>query len=472
MPLEFDFTNASAAMLTRKHGFTLRELSALQKRGGEIHRGLLRRRRNAQLGFYDLPYDDLLVNTVRALAVRVRRQFEHFVLLGIGGSALGAITLVKALAHPYHNLLPQKHRALTPRMFFLDNPDPESITLLLDVIDLRKTVFNVVTKSGDTAETISAFMYFFDRVSRLLGAAATRERFIATTSPRSGWLSEFSRKQQLKMLPIPANVGGRFSVLSAVGLFPAAVAGIDVRQIVRGAAAMDRRCRFSDLKKNPAYLNAAIHFLADQRKGKTISVLMPYASALQDVADWYRQLWAESLGKRFDLAGREVFVGQTPIRSLGATDQHSQLQLYLEGPNDKIVTFLRVGKFRANATIPRPKDEMFRKFDNLAGKNISDLLDAEFLATEFVLTKNRRPNICITLDTISPQTLGELLFFYEVQTAFAAGLYNINAFDQPAVEEGKILTHALMGRNRPEDEAKRREFTRYLERRKRSRCLS
>ncbi|HBF35564.1 TPA: glucose-6-phosphate isomerase, partial [Candidatus Sumerlaeota bacterium] len=217
------------------------------------------------------------------------------------------------------------------------------------------------------------------------------------------------------------------------------------------------RCSNPNLMKNPAYLNAAIHYLADKKKGKSISVMMPYANALKDVADWYRQLWAESIGKAFDLKGKKVNVGQTPVKALGATDQHSQVQLYVEGPNDKIFTFIGTEKFRAECPIPESFKDI-PELNYLQGHDMGTLLNAELDATEFALYCAERPSVKFILDEISPENVGGLLYLLEVQTAFSGGLYNINAFDQPGVEEGKKATAALMGRTKPEDIAKAKEI--------------
>jgi len=186
-------------------------------------------------------------------------------------------------------------------------------------------------------------------------------------------------------------------------------------------------------------------------------VMMPYANALRDVADWYRQLWAESIGKAKDVQGKTVNVGQTPIKALGATDQHSQVQLYVEGPNDKIFTLIKTEQFRAKCPIPKS----FKAIPELryfAGHDMGELLNVELDATEFALAKNKRPSVRIILDEISPENLGGLLYMLEVQTAFSGGLYNINAFDQPGVEEGKKATAALMGRGTDKDKVKEREI--------------
>ncbi len=469
MAIKFDFTNAMSSATGEAHGINPRAIEALQSRALAIHKTLQTQRKSGILGFYHLPYDDCLVRAVRALAATVRKTCENFVVLGIGGSALGAQCLCRALTHPYHNLLPRKMRKNTPRIFFLDNVDPEQVSGLLDTMNLRRTLFNVVTKSGTTVETMATFFLFYNRLKRAVGASRVDRHLVITTDPHKGELHRIARAHRLRTFPIPDNVGGRFSVFSAVGLLPAAVVGINIRALLQGAQAMDKRCRSTRLWKNPAYLNAAIHYIADTEKGKTMSVMMPYSYALAVVADWYCQLWAESLGKRLSLDGRRVEVGQTPIKAVGATDQHSQIQLYNEGPSNKIITFLQVNKFRMRSRVPH-LPSLSPSLRHLMGVELGELLNSELLATEFALTKNQRPNVKFIFDTITPENLGELLFLLEVQTAFAGGLYNVNAYDQPGVEEGKRAANALLGQDSPQAQQKKAELDAF-QKRKRHQCL-
>jgi len=456
MTIRFDYNAVMADVIGPQHGLTKKAIEALPPRADKLHADLLEKRKSAQLGFFALPYDALLVDAINASAKSLK-GYESFVVLGLGGSALGPYCLHTALAHNYHNDLSAKQRKNHPRLYVLDNSDPEILTRLLDVIDPKKTVFNVITKSGGTPETMCQLMVIVELIKRKVGADALPKHLVAPPDREKGLLRPFTTENELASFVIPDNVGGRFSVFTAVGLLPAAVEGIDIARILAGAREMDKRCKTADLFKNPAYLNAAIHYLADTKKGKVMSVMMPYANALRDVADWYRQLWAESIGKAKDVQGKTVNVGQTPIKALGATDQHSQVQLYVEGPNDKIFTLIKTEQFRAKCPIPKS----FKAIPELryfAGHDMGELLNVELDATEFALAKNKRPSVRIILDEISPENLGGLLYMLEVQTAFSGGLYNINAFDQPGVEEGKKATAALMGRGTDKDKVKEREI--------------
>ena len=338
--------------------------------------------------------------------------------------------------------MPNKYRK-GPKFYVEDNVDPERMKALLDVINAEETVFNVITKSGATSETMAQYLIVYDILKKRLGDSA-KDHIIATTSENTGNLIKLARSEGFKTFYIPDGVGGRFSELCPVGLLPAAVLGIDIGEMLAGAAYIDRICSTDKFHKNPALVNAALQVIA-MRKGKNISVMMPYADGLKYFADWYCQIWAESLGKEVDLNGNVVNAGQTPVKSLGVTDQHSQVQLYTEGPYDKVVTFLAVDKYRAEIVIsegcPDIPDVHF-----LCGHTMNELISAERSATEYALTVKGRMNHTIYLPEINPFTIGELIYFFELETAFAGEMLNVDAYNQPGVENGKNATYALLGR--------------------------
>ncbi len=401
--------------------------------------GFQARREKGELGFADLPADAATADATERLAKDLGGRFENLLVLGIGGSSLGGRAIVSALAHPFHNLLPRERRGAM-RIFFPDNSDPATFEALLGTLDLADTCFATVTKSGGTAETMSQHLALRARCIARFGEEGYRERCVLVTDPAKGALREIARAEGLRALPVPANVGGRFSALSAVGLLPAAAAGVDVAELLAGASAMEARCRTGDVLGNPALLYAAALHLMDRRRGRRIHVLMPYADALRDTGDWFVQLWAESLGKRPD-------VGPTPFRAVGATDQHSSLQLMVEGPQDKVVTLVRVASPRADLSLSVP--EGYRRFGEIAyldGHTMGELLEAERRATDAALRKAGRPTISITLPRLDARAMGELLMLLELATAYAGGLYGVNAFDQPGVEAGKRYAQGLLGR--------------------------
>ncbi len=455
--IRLDFTNLMANVVGSRHGVSRAELKAEFPRAREISRLLKKQRAEGKLAFMDLPYQKQWVREIEDYARTMPGTTENFVVIGIGGSALGNIMLHSALNHPEHNLLPRSRRGGCPRMFFLDNVDPDRTASLLETLDPRKTVVNVITKSGDTAETMSNFLIARAWLMRAVGKKKLSRRIVATTDETKGHLRKIVERENYKSFIVPDGVGGRFTVLTPVGLLSAAVSGIDIRLLLEGAAAMDRICRADDPEKNPAALNALLHYLLDTRKGKKISVMMPYAHRLRDFADWYRQLWAESLGKKLSLTGKQVNVGQTPVKALGATDQHSQIQLYMEGPFDKAVTFIGLETYPKEIKIPRAFANM-EGIAYLGGRSLGELIKAEQESTALALAKNSRPNCTATLPELTPFTLGQLIFLYELQTAFSGALYNINPFDQPGVDLGKKYACGMMGRKgyeRYKDEVKR-----------------
>ncbi|MBO7673316.1 glucose-6-phosphate isomerase [bacterium] len=403
------------------------------------------------LKWMNLGYDSELYSSIKSFANSVKGKFENILVLGIGGSALGGIAVTEALLKPYWNLLSSEKRNGYPRIFFLDNIDPDTINGMLDMLDLRKTLVNVITKSGSTAETMSQFMILKDRLEKAVGSDY-KSHIVATTDKKSGILRQISDSENYTTFVVPDDVGGRFSVFSAVGLLPFALLSIDIDSIAQGIRDMDKSLQSKDIHSNIAAQNALIHYLMDKEYGKNLSVMMPYSSRLKFVSDWYVQLWAESLGKNKDRNGNDVNVGPTPIKALGVTDQHSQIQLYNEGPNDKVITFIRVKNFDTTLEIPHSFSDTGIGY--LGGKTMNSLLNAEADSTRVALSDYSRPTITITLDKVDAYNVAQLLYMLEVQTAIAGELYNINAFNQPGVEQAKNYTYALMGRAGYEESAK------------------
>ena len=400
--------------------------------------------RRPEMKWRELPYtQDAIVEDILATVREFSPWCENFVVLGIGGSALGPIAVQQALNHLHYNDLPKERRG-GPRLFVEDNVDPERMAALLDVIDPAATVFNVITKSGGTSETMSQLLIITALLRERLGDGELPRHLIASTDANKGNLIKIARQLGLKTFYVPDGVGGRFSELCPVGLIAAAACGIDIRALLAGAAYADELCKTEDVWKNPAYMLATLQYIA-MRRGYNISVMMPYADSLKYMADWYAQLWAESLGKRYDNTGREVNEGQTPVKALGVTDQHSQVQLYAEGPYDKVVTFLGVDRYRADIAIPEGFSDI-PDVSFLCGHSLNELIQAEQMATEYALMKSGHMNLTITLPEVNAFTVGQLMYLLEVMTAFAGELLHINAFDQPGVEEGKNAAYALLGK--------------------------
>ncbi len=417
----------------------------LSERFGAAHRAVEETRAAGELGFLDLPYASETVGEVKRLAEGFGQWFEDIVVLGIGGSGLGAKALKNALLGPYWNDRSADERDHFPRLHVVDNPDPFTMQGLLERLDPARTLYNVVSKSGATAETMAQYLVVRRVVEEAVGEASARGHFLFTTDPAKGVLRRIGEGEGIPMLPVPENVGGRFSVLSPVGLLPAAVCGIDVDALLAGAAAMEARCRSEVLAHNPAGVLAALLHHADVSWGRPIHVLMPYSDRLRSLALWFQQLWAESLGKARTVDGDMRATGPTPVAALGATDQHSFLQLLMEGPQDKVVLFVEVEDHGPDATIPNRHPEM-PELSYLGGHSLGALINTERRATAEALRREGRPNATLYMPRVAARELGELLMLFQVATVYAGALYRVNPLDQPGVELSKRLTYGLMGR--------------------------
>ena len=451
--LKLNYKNADAVVVGEENGLNIeQEFCNYKETIANIISDLNKRKDKPGqwLRWMNLGYSEETIWYVKEFASMVENRFDNILVLGIGGSALGGLAVTEALLKPYWNLLTSEQRNGLPRIFFLDNIDPDSINGLLNILDLKKTLVNVITKSGSTAETMSQYMIVKNILEREL-EDDYRKNIVVTTDKNVGILRQLADQEGYKTFVIPDDVGGRFSVFSAVGLLPFALVGIDIDELTNGIKDMDLALKNTDIHENIAAQNALIHYLMDTKKGKNISVMMPYSSRLRYVSDWYAQLWAESLGKEFDNEGNKINVGPTPVKALGATDQHSQIQLYNEGPNNKLITFIRVDNF--DTTLEIPKIFEYTGIGYLGGKTINDLINAEADSTRVALSDYSRPTITISMDRINPYNLAQLLYMYEVQTAIAGELYHINTFNQPGVEQAKNYTYALMGRSGYEDSA-------------------
>lgn len=403
-----------------------------------------RRRASGEVGFADLGTRDDLAETCGARAEEIRDEASDFLHLGIGGSALGPRALVRALCHPRRNLLAPERRK-GPRIFFVENVDPESLAALKEVIDPSRTWVHVVSKSGGTVETLSQWLVIRAWIESKVGKKEAARRTVITTDPGKGLLRRIASEEGIHALEVPPNVGGRFSALSPVGLLPVAVAGEDPSAILAGARALDAACAGAIMEENPALRMAAALHALDVRKGRGIHVLMAYADALADTAEWYRQLWAESLGKRRQEGGGETFTGPTPIKAVGAIDQHSQLQLYLEGPQNKVVTFLSAARPRTEEKVPDAGAGL-AEVSYLGGHGIGEILELERRATEESLVRHGRPSAAVLLESVDAATMGALFQFWGLVTAYAGELYGVDAYNQPAVEMGKQLARESLGR--------------------------
>ena len=399
------------------------------------------------LGFMHLPFNQKeVVAEIKAYVDSKKNDIEAVVIFGIGGSALGTIALQKALLHPYYNELDKQDRGGCPKLYVMDNSDPEALAHLFEIIPLEKTLFNIISKSGATAETMSQLMIIKDKVPK--------DNIVFTTDKEKGVLIKIAKEDGIKTFVVPDGVGGRFSVLCPVGLIPAAFCGMDIDALLDGAAFMHEICTSTDIHENPALMYAVLNYLS-MKKDNNICIVMPYVDRLKYIADWYAQLLGESVGKKYDRDGNEIYTGITPVKALGATDQHSQLQLYMEGPFDKFIVFLGVDNYKKTTDIPKIYEDI-PEIAYLGGKSQNELIQAQLKSTAYALAKANRPNMTITMPCVDEFNLGQLLNFFQLSVAYMGELLNINAFDQPGVEASKDVVYALFGK--PGYEEQKKEF--------------
>lgn len=429
------------------HGLAASTMAELAERFPAIRATIAERRAAGEYGFLALGHQAALIAEIGAYAAAQAGRWKHLLLLGTGGSALGMRALATALRPPAWNEWGEDKRDGFPTLTILENVDPVTVLAALDRLDPRHTLVNVISKSGGTAETLAQYLIVRRWLEQAVGEADARRHLVITTDPRVGPLRAIANRDQITAFEVPPEVGGRFSVLSAVGLLPAALLGIDIAELVAGAGEAVTEAQADSLDQNPAALWAALQWQAQHARAANIHVLMPYSDRLRDVGEWFRQLWAESLGKRTDREGREVFRGPTPLVALGATDQHSQVQLFAEGPFDKTITFIRIAETVKLLAIPgdqRSEDgdrsAPEASFAYLMGHTLGKLLDEEFLATREALRGAGRMSATIDIDAVTPRSVGQLLMFFQCATGFAGAWYGVNPFDQPGVEAGKKLT--------------------------------
>ncbi len=429
-----------SGMLARAvpHGASPDRITSLAPRLAAAHAGLMADVAKGILGFREFEAQAAERARMQAWAAAHREGLEDVVVLGIGGSALGAVALRTALLPRDWNARTKAQRGGRPRLHVLDNVDPRSVRGLLELVDLPRTRFLVISKSGSTAETMSQYVLIRERLAA--AGIAAKDALAFVTDPAKGVLRPIANAEGIPAFEIPPNVGGRFSVLTPVGTLPAALLGLDVDALIAGATAMRDRCANDRFRDNPALAFAALQWRAHLEAGQGMHVLMPYSDAFRDLAPWFVQLWAESLGKR---TGDGRHVGPTPIVAVGATDQHAQVQLFMEGPADKTVTFLDVEEPEGGELlIPRDAPA---ELAYLGGHGFAELLRAECRATAGALATMGRPTMTLKVTRADAWHLGGLFMLFELATIYAGQLYEVDPLDQPGVELGKQLTYYQFG---------------------------
>ncbi len=418
------------------HGASPDDFGKWKTRLGEAKDALLDDFKRKKQGWLGCPDETKLAERTLKLAKRKQKDFDTCLVLGIGGSDLGARAAYQALKHTAKNGM--------KLVFAGGNTDPDELEEILSGLDWKRTLINIISKSGDTVEPMSAFLVARNRLMKAVGKAEHAKHIVATTDAKVGSLRGMAKAEGYDTLAVPNNIGGRFSVLTPVGLFPLACAGIDILKILSGAKQVRDAFVKSKPEKDQATRFALLHVLADTERRQNIHVLMPYSARLEQFGRWYRQIWAESLGKRVNLEGDVVNNGPTPIAALGATDQHSQIQLYTEGPNNKVITFIEVQEFIHDLKVPADAREI-PSLKYLSGKHFSKIINAELHGTAEALRSAKRPNGTLVIQDVSAKTVGGLFMFFEIATGMAGRLYGINAYDQPGVEQGKVAARKILG---------------------------
>jgi glucose-6-phosphate isomerase len=372
--------------------------------------------------FFNLPdRADRLTSVEHLHKTLAVRKFKDFVLIGIGGSSLGAKMLI--------NCIGNKNQI---NFHYLDNSDPELAEDIFSKVDLTSTLFYVVSKSGSTMETIAGLLALIQKFDENgIEQSKWKQNIVVATDPKSGDLRSFAESNDIPILEIPTKVGGRFSVLTPVGFFPALFAGIDAKEILKGASDARRMSMTTTIDSNPILKSCGALLLHLNDFNRNETVLMPYSNRLNSFIDWFIQLWAESLGKN----GK----GLTPIGALGATDQHSKLQLFMDGPDNKVINFISCEKPKSETQLSQ-RDFNLASFELLRAGSMEKLIKTQFLATRNALRKTARPSFTISLGEINEYSIGQLIFYYETLTVLIGFALNINPFDQPGVELSKILT--------------------------------
>ncbi|MFA6129971.1 MAG: hypothetical protein WC731_03185 [Candidatus Omnitrophota bacterium] len=402
--------------------------------------------------------DKEVIAKIQKLGGQISQKYENVVFLGIGGSYLGLKAAQDALCAPYYNEF-KASRKKNPRIYLEgNNLDPDTLQVLLKNLNPKKTFVIIISKSGETTEPKAAFALVEAWLKKGVGKKYGRQ-ILAITDPQSGALrSKVEREQEkdplsFRAFPILKGVGGRFSEFN-MGLIHLAIVGVNITELFSGVKEMFDRCSQADILKNPAYMYALLHTILYRKKAKSLAILMPFSQTLKSTADWYVQLLAESLGKKYHrkiqvgIDGSENWLadekslfskGRTPISAAGTNDLHSIQQNNVEGEDNKVLTFIRVEKFKTDLKIPG-------KGDLLSGKSFSSLMHLAQEATEWALASENRPNCTIIMPEVSAYNWGALLFFFEMATAFEGELLNINAFDQPGVEGYKNYMYYKLGK--------------------------
>ena len=452
MSLTLDFTNCLAEAIGATHGLTKSEVDTLVAKFPKHHENVDDLRATGQSGFFDLPYQD--TTELKALIKKHHGQWDNLVIIALGGSILAPQTLFSALAHSQHNVQDVKIRNKAPRVFFLTNPDPKAANELVETLDLKRTLFQINSRTGFTPEAMGLTLWLFETLKKKVGKSAVSEQVVIVTEPTKSPLIEIAKQEKISVLHTPLNLTGRYGILGNQSLLMAGLCNFKVDELLKGGADMDKRCRHGDPHKNPAYMHSLVHYLLTRKRRKTMHVTFSFSNRVHAIGEWYNHLCSVSLGKMLNRKGKAVHVGPSPVAALGAYDGQGQQQLFCEGPFDKVITFITVKDHGAQATVPTAYPKM-EAVAYLKEASFNQLLDYSYWGCEQHVTAAGRPNMTIQLDAVDEAHIGGLVYMMELSTSMSAELYGIDPFDQPGVEHSKAASFAQLGRAGFEDLAKR-----------------
>ena len=434
--IRYEHKNALTDVVGEMHGITSKEIDQLLASAAKCTATLRKHKSGGPLDFTDLPDDSKTIDAIKAFAQRHNGAFDDLIVVGMGGSSLATLALYKALK-------PKERSERGPRLRLIDNTDPMTVASAMMGLDPARTLAVVISKSGTTLETIAGLALVEEWFKN--NHLPLDRHIIIVTGPKGGFLNDYVSGNKLERFVIPEGVVGRYSALSPVGLLPAALLGFNIDRLLSGARELRDESLSAQPIDNKPLVAAAVSAQLLQKRGKVISVFMPYTLRLQALGEWYVQLWAESLGKSRDIDKKPVRIGQTPLVAVGASAQHSQLQLFLDGPNDKLFTLVEMEHFSHHVPLPDSFDYAAAGLDFLKGHDFGEVINAQLRATEQALREQSRPNTRIVLSDLSTEVLGAMMMFYQLQTTYAAHFLHVDAFDQPAVERGKEITRKSLG---------------------------
>ncbi|MCK5017999.1 MAG: hypothetical protein KAS32_13165 [Candidatus Peribacteraceae bacterium] len=421
--LHIDITNTLASTITPTKGITDQEMKSIATGLKKYIEDFLAEREQGEHTWSMAPYDKNMIDQVKETALRVKNEkIQTVIWIGIGGSGLGPKVIQEVFESPE-----------TMEFILLDTLDPSILELTSHIVDWKQTLVVVASKSGGTLEPMSIFALCWSLLRKAIGDKAA-DRVIALTDPNKGNLRSFCLEHGISMLPIPSNIGGRYSIFTPIGLLSLALLNGDIDAFASGAKEMDTSCQSTDVDKNPAAQLARVQFLLDTKRENPLRIIMPYSQRLESLARWCQQLIAESLGKT-------ELHNPIPVAAIGTQDQHSLLQQWMEGPRKSWHVFIKEEEQQYLA-VPDCIEESFKY---LIGKPYGKLLDACYRGTSQALTSVKRPNVTISLKKIDEQHLGELFYLFMVEVILLGKLYRIDPYGQPGVETGKKITKEILG---------------------------